>query len=228
MNPPAVLHFSPAGFDAVIALGGSLPDAGFFALIGAAALFAADGGALGLAALGIAPDAVIGDFDALTREHRSRPLFSRTAFITDENQELNDLEKAARHALGAGKRRLLFCGFQGGDLDHTLNNWSVLMKLAAEGGAALCVYDNGRYAVPVSGSVQVQLNEGEIVSLIPQPAARLTTCGLQWALNNEELRLGVREGARNRAVSDEISLELHSGSLLLCFDARLPFAPVFG
>ena len=65
----------------------------------------------------------------------------------------------------------------------------------------------------------------EIVSLIPQPEATLTTRGLAWPLNQESLTLGVREGARNRSTGERVELEIHSGAVFVFVDARLPLLP---
>jgi thiamine pyrophosphokinase len=118
---------------------------------------------------------------------------------------------------------ILVLGMHGGDLEHTLNNWSVLMRHGRE--ASLTAFDRGRYAVPISTSFRYSPRPDELLSLIPQPLAHLTTSGLVWDLANEPLELGTREGGRNRASGSEISIELHSGSLLFFCDARLPLAP---
>jgi thiamine pyrophosphokinase len=79
----------------------------------------------------------------------------------------------------------------------------------------------------LSISIRMKTGINETISLIPQPIAFLKTKNLQWELNNEALELGVREGARNRAISDEIEIKIISGEILLFVNARLPFAPLF-
>lgn len=56
---------------------------------------------------------------------------------------------------------------------------------------------------------------------------RLTTQGLQWPLTNQWLHLGIREGARNRAIAGDIQIDIHEGALLFICDARLPMKPLF-
>ena len=84
----------------------------------------------------------------------------------------------------------------------------------------MCIRD--RYGIPLYNSVKVELKENEIVSLIPQTKAKLSTDGLVWELDNETLELGVREGARNLTFKKEISIEIHKGSILLFIDSRFP------
>lgn len=228
-SPHPALCLDSHTFDAILVLNGQLPDADFFSQNNGTPLYVADGAALALAAHGIAADVIVGDLDSLKPEHLTGAFINQANIIHTPDQDTNDFEKLARIVIADGKKRLLICGFHGGDLEHTLNNWSVLTKISAEFAtvAALCVYDNGRYAIPVHASLQIALDEGETVSLIAQPSVRLTTKGLEWELTNEVLHLGIREGARNRAASPEVSITLHEGAYLLCCNARLPFAPVF-
>lgn len=228
-SPYPELRFGSDTFDALLVLNGQLPHAGFFLENSGIPLYAADGAAVTLAAHSIAADVIVGDLDSLTPEHIAGDYINQANIIHTPDQDTNDFEKLARIVLADGKQRLLICGFHGGELEHTLNNWSVLTKISAEfaSTATLCVYDNGRYAIPVYTSMHVALGVGETVSLIAQPAVRLTTKGLEWELTDEVLHLGIREGARNRATSPEISITLHEGAYLLCCNARLPFAPVF-
>lgn len=224
-----ILSFSASGFDALLALDGTLPELHFFLENSRLPIIAADGAALSLAKIGVSAQEAIGDFDSLPPENHDNLQLAGTKLIYDAGQDDNDFEKLLRHALNNGQHRFLLCGFQGGELEHTLNNWSVLMKFAANPNvnACFCIYDSGRYAIPVNQSLEVNLQTGEMVSLIPQPSARVTTRGLEWRLDNEELRLGRREGARNRVVSPNVGIELHQGSYLLCLDSRLPLAPAF-
>ena len=91
----------------------------------------------------------------------------------------------------------------------------------------LCILDNERYGIPILHSIIFNVNPGELLSLIPQPKARLTTKNLKWELNNEILELGVREGARNQASYSKVTIILHEGELILFIDSRIPIAPEF-
>ncbi len=223
------VHFSSHGFDVLLALGGALPPKEFFQRSSNIPVMAADGAAFALAKHGVDVQAIVGDFDSLSYKCRALPELEHAVYITDRGQETNDFEKLLNYAIKQGKKSFLLCGFQGGELEHTLNNWSVLMKISEEYSENLffCIYDNGRYTMPIRKSIEISLYSGEIISLIPQPFARLTTHGLAWQLRNEELRLGQREGARNRVVDSNVSIELHEGSYLLCCNDRLPLAPSF-
>jgi len=224
-TPMTNLFFTEHGFDAIVVLHGDLPEADVMERMADMPFIAADGAANMLVRHGIIPEYVVGDLDSVTVD-TLEAIHGVSELVVEPDQESNDFEKALRFAEGQLWKRLLILGMHGGDLEHTLNNWSVLMRYGR--AMALCAYDRGRYAIPVFSSFSHAPNAQELLSLIPQPMARLTTQGLQWELQDEPLQLGAREGARNRAVADDVHVTIHDGSLLFICDARLPSAPSFG
>ena len=217
------LSFGQQPFDAVICLNGDVPARSVFEELANRPLIAADGAANTLFDQGVGPEFVVGDLDSID-EKTFESLKATTEFVRDHDQDSTDFEKAIRFAESQLWRRLLVVGIHGGDLEHTLNNWSVLMRHGRE--LDLTALDRSRYAIPIFDSFSFGSTANEMISLIPQPLANLTTRGLQWELKNEPLELGVREGARNRSVNEEgIHIEMHSGSLLFFCDARLPVSP---
>jgi thiamine pyrophosphokinase len=216
------LQRTTAPFDAVICLNGTLPPAEVFQHVADRPLIAADGAAAVLHAMGIVPEFIVGDLDSLPPDVLEQ-LQSLSEIIHDPDQDSNDFEKALRFASSMLWRRLLVTGLHGGDLEHTLNNWSVLMRHGRD--LSLVALDRGRYGIPLYHSVTFAAQPGELLSLIPQPEARLTTQGLVWPLTNETLTLGTREGARNRAAEDRVEIIIHDGALFFFCDATLPLAP---
>lgn len=218
------LDFKNLKFECIIALDGDLPTKKTIDTLGKVPILAADGSAISLMKRSIIADYIIGDLDTF----RSNPLsknFEIEKQIYLPSQELNDFEKTLRFAMKLGYRNILIIGFHGGELEHTLNNWSVLRKYQKK--LNLCLLDGRRYGIPLTQSCNFTCQKNELISLIPQPIVKLTTKNLKWNLKNETLELGVREGARNIATSDNVTLTIHSGELLLFIDARLPFCPEF-
>jgi thiamine pyrophosphokinase len=213
--------FGSIKFDALVCLKGNIPDYGFFSLFPEIPVYAADGAADLLLQINIVPDFIIGDLDSFSFQQTD----SKTQIIREPDQETNDFEKILHFAGSRNLQNLLIIGFHGGDLEHTLNNWSVFVKFADK--LNLCIYDNDRYGIPLLNSAGIATSPGEIISLIPQPACRLSTKNLKWELNDEILELGKREGARNVALANNVIIEIHYGGLLLFVNKRLPFAPVF-
>jgi len=213
-----------ASFDAIICLNGTIPSEDVFEQFADIPLIAADGAATSLVAHGIVPEFVVGDLDSVDADTLLR-IDGLTEVIVEPDQDMNDFEKTLRFAEGQLWTRLLIVGFHGGDLEHTLNNWSVMLRYGRT--LSLTALDRTRYAVPLYSSTSFVAATEELLSLVPQPHAHLTTEGLQWPLTNEPLTLGGREGARNRAAADVVQITIHEGSLLFFCDARLPFAPEF-
>lgn len=225
MTPFSRLSFSPSGFDALLCLDGVLPsEFDFYTQFSSIPIIAADGAALQLRRLGITPNVIIGDLDSF-HSHAEDIDFPHSLIVCNPDQETNDFEKCLVHCQYAGFHSVLICGFHGGMLEHSLNNWSVFMRFSLN--MNLCIYESTRYIFSIHQSAAFNAFPQEIISLIPQPAVRLTTYGLHWPLTNEWLRLGAREGARNQAIRDEVRIDIHEGSLLLVCDARLPMKPIF-
>jgi len=219
------LSFSSAGFDALLCLDGVLPsNSDFYAYFSSIPIIAADGAAVQLRHAGITPSLIIGDLDSFHALAKDAD-YPESSILYEPDQETNDFEKCLLYCEKAGFHSVLVCGFHGGLLEHSLNNWSVFIRFSLI--LNLCIYESMRYIISLHKSVAFHTSIQEIISLIPQPASRLTTQGLQWPLTNEWLVLGTREGARNRAIANDIQIDIHEGSLLLICDARLPMKPIF-
>ncbi len=218
------ISFSGAGFDAVICLNGILPSSEVLQSFAHIPLVAADGATDSLLASGVVPEFVIGDMDSVSLSALDT-IHGIAELIVQTDQNTTDFEKALLFARDQMWHNLLVVGIHGGDLEHTLNNWSVLMRHSHH--LNLTALDRDRYAIPLHASFSISLKRNEIVSLIPQPFAQLTTEGLVWHLSDEPLSLGEREGARNCAITGQVQVHIHAGSLLLVCDARLPLAPRF-
>ena len=55
-----------------------------------------------------------------------------------------------------------------------------------------------------------------MISLVPFPAAEgVTTKGLNWSLNNENLSLTSRIGTRNFACEQEVAISYEKGNLVV-------------
>ncbi len=206
-------------FDAIICLNATIPPLGFFLKLKELPIIAADGGAIQLFKIGVIPDFVVGDLDTFYSSGLAA-FFESSTIIEEKSQDLNDFEKSLIFARSKNLKNLLIVGFHGGELEHTLNNWSVVLRYANDFN--VCIFDNNRYAIPLTFSCSFKTKTGELITLIPQPSVQLTTKNLHWNLNNELLSLGTREGLHNIAEGDEVELVVHNGSVLLFIDQRLP------
>ncbi len=218
------LDFVDSLFDAVICLNANLPEKSFFDWATNINIIAADGAAFKLLDMGVRCDYVIGDLDSFQSDLRYND-FDKSKIIQVLDQETNDFEKILIYCQDNGKRNVLVLGMHGGELEHTLNNQSVLIRYAS--ALNLCIYDDGRYGIPIFDSIKFESHKGEIISIIPQPMAIVSSTNLNWELNQTTLIFGKNEGARNRSNSDNVEILLHKGFFMLFIDSKAPKCPIF-
>jgi thiamine pyrophosphokinase len=176
-----------------------------------ALVIGADGGGNLLLDRDVIPDVVIGDLDSFSGVQNAA-----CEVIRDSDQETNDLEKALRLALSRGATEAVILGATGYRLDHTLKNLSVLLQF------------NGRFndiilrdatcdirILPKSYTMETR--PGQAISLFPLSgrAGGIITEGLRYALNDETLENGIRDGSSNEATGYRVNISYSSGDLLL-------------
>jgi thiamine pyrophosphokinase len=166
-------------------------------------LIAADGAAWSMKAVGLTPDIIIGDLDSLNSQANPERSFPKAEIIEVPDQETNDFEKSLRLIDKRNLSPVLVVGMQGGDLEHSFNNWSVAIKLSQELELWILEQDRVGIGLGQGGNVKARSGIDKKVSLIPQPKSCVTTTGLRWPLSREILELGVREGARNEVLEQK-------------------------
>lgn len=156
---------------------------------------AADGGADSLAALGVVPEAVIGDMDSL---RGSVP--DKATVISVTEQETTDFEKCLMRIDAP------FCigvGFSGGRLDHTLAALSVLLahpdkRVVLLGDTDVTFVAPPRWTMPIT--------PGARVSFYPLlPCRGVASSGLRWSVEGLEMRAGGQIGTSNEAIATQVS-----------------------
>lgn len=199
--------------DVVVCLNGDIqiPEKGYEQI----SWVAADGAANILIKKNIVPSYIVGDMDSVETKYLTTSVYKKV-----HEQQTNDFEKVLMFVKDKGWKKIAIMGFQGKDIDHTLNNWSIVMKYGKL--LQLCIVDNNKCSIPLYSDCQLPYQKGLLVSLIPQPMVNITTIGLEWELQNGILELGKREGARNRATSENVYITIHSGSVLLVIEDVFP------
>jgi thiamine pyrophosphokinase len=215
--------FDTNKFEALLCLNSELPDYVFESYPNVP-IIAADGAIFELQKLGLRATKIIGDLDSGKREEIEK-MYDLAYIIEIADQETNDFEKCLLWLEHEGLKNILILGLHGGLLEHTLNNWSILMRYGTR--LNLCNYELGRYGIPIYDSIKMKCVENEIVSLIPNGMVRLSTRNLKWELDDEILQFSMREGARNITVAEDFEITVSEGSFLLFVDSRLPFSPIF-
>ena len=204
---------------AVIFANGELADlaAALAALRDGDWLIAADGGTRHCRALGLTPNAVIGDFDSLPPgEFEALSKQGAELHLYPRRKDKTDLELALRHAVKGGAQDLLVLGALGLRWDQTLAN---LMLLALPDLAAVRVrlVDGNQQVTLIRGREDIEGRAGDIVSLVPLggEARGVTTHGLEYPLDNGSLPFGSTLGLSNTLLSESAMVEVREG-LVAC------------
>ncbi len=176
----------------------------------------ADGGMRHAQALGIRPDAVIGDLDSLP-EQRPETLETRGVHVSvhPRAKDETDLELALLYAAEQGARRITVLGVRGGRLDHELGNLLLLAHPDLR-GIDVRFLAGTQEVVLVEREKVLSGSPGDLLSLLPigGDAHGITTQGLEYSLDDETLYLGRTRGISNIFTGSRATIRLRSGLLL--------------
>lgn len=202
----------------VIVGGGSVEPAVLQALSATgAALVAADGGAIAIAAAGLVPEAIVGDLDSLG----DAAAFPHSRIVQIAEQDTTDFEKALYSTVAPVTVAL---GMTGKRFDHTLAALDVVARYGAE--RRIVLVDETDIAVSLSGPFSFTVAAGERVSIHPlQPVHFASSTGLTYALDGLLLAPGIRTGTSNSATAGPFSITPRIGEsgcwLLILGEASL-------
>jgi len=190
----------------------------------------ADSGVDHARSLGLNVDLVVGDLDSADRRNVA---WARDHGATIEQhpaaKDETDLELAMQRVAELADRHglsdVVILGLGGGRVDHWLANLVVLGGpiaggLVDRGIRVTAIIDRARLSV-IRGMGKLQGRAGELVSLLPVggPARGVSTAGLVYRLDDEDLEAGVARGVSNifgrgaggDEVSDESGHQIHDG-----------------
>ena len=167
-------------------------------------IVAADGGAEILAAAGLAPEAIIGDFDSVVDPFG---WLGRSRLIKIAEQDTTDFEKVLYSTRAPVTVAL---GMTGGRLDHTLSPLDVAGRYAAE--RFIIIVDTEDLALALSGPFGHEVEAGERVSVHPLGPIRFRrSTGLKYALNGLLLAPVGKGGTSNSAIKGAFTIVPEDG-----------------
>ena len=181
-------------------------------------LIAADGGAYHCRRLGLQPDWVIGDLDSTDPAFLEGLQAGGTRvkhFPT--HKDYTDLELAVLHAQGLGATQVVILAALGARWDQTLAN---LLLPAARQFASLPVkLLDGAQEITLIRPGETRAicgRPGDTLSLIPLSgdAQGITTSGLEYPLQDEDLLFGSTRGVSNVLLGTCAEIKLNSGMLI--------------
>lgn len=197
--------------DVVILAAGDFPhgQVAHALLVGAREVICCDGAAEEFCATGAEPIAVVGDFDSLSEELRTR-LADRLHHRPD--QDVNDLWKALTLAIERGARRVTVLGAFGRREDHSIGN---LMLCAARMNEVeiQMVGDRGVFSFIDSDST-FESFAGQQVSLFTlSPSTEISTIGLRYEPPHNRLS-AMWQGVSNEALGAEFTIRTNGPTIV--------------
>ena len=202
---------------AIVVAGGDAPPESVRSMLPPDAyVVAADSGLDHALALGLSPDAVVGDMDSVSRSALDGLDDHIEIQVHPVDKDASDLELALRTALLAEPDEVVIVGGHGGRLDHLLANVGLLASgdLADVAVRWLAGRD---LVVPVRDAVTIEGRARATVSLLPAggPAVGVSTVGLRWELDREDLDPTSTRSVSNEFLGTEATVSVESGVLLV-------------
>ena len=179
-------------------------------------VIAADSGLKHADPLGVKVDTVIGDLDSVDAAQLEQARSSGAEVLSYPiAKDETDLELALRYAVKKGAHEIDVVGMSAGRADHELANFLLLAHpdfaetsiMAWARDAKISVIYSERELI---GSI------GSLASLIPLGgnARGVTTSGLLWKPDNDELIAGSTRGVSNEFIEPKATVQLQQGVLL--------------
>ncbi len=182
-------------------------------------LIAADGGAEYFRALDLLPHVLVGDLDSITPPTLAALELAGVEILRyDTRKDFTDLELALHFARERGCSEVWVLGAAGSRWDQTIASF---LLLAAQDLQALDVHlVDGRQELRLlrgGESLDLHGDPGDTISLIPLSgtAEGVSTQGLEYSLQDEDLPLGATRGVSNVLLREHAIIHLRRG-LLLC------------
>lgn len=177
-------------------------------------VLAADGGLRHLAALGVRPDLLLGDFDSL-----DMPLPPEVPVERHPVQK-NDTDTglAAARGLALGYRSFALYGCSGGRVGHLLANFQTMGRLSRMGAQVrLAAPEYDAWAVNDGALELPPAPEGTLVSVFchGERAEGVTLEGLMYPLHNYTLTCDVPLGVSNQRLNGPARVSVRRGTLLV-------------
>lgn len=179
-------------------------------------VIAADSGLEHAHSLGLAVDRVVGDMDSVDPEVLSAAEAAGTTVDRHPPaKDATDLDLALDAAFAIRPARVVVVTGTGDRFDHAL---AVGLTVAAPGrtGPSVEAWVGGAHLWVVRDDVSLPGTPGQHLSLLPVhgPVRGVTTSGLRYALDDEDLEAGTSRGVSNEWTTPQARVRVRSGVLL--------------
>ncbi|QDP86635.1 thiamine diphosphokinase [Chryseobacterium sp. SNU WT5] len=156
-------------------------------------------------------DFISGDFDSHSGKDEN---IYQEKFIYTPDQDKTDFEKSLEIIKERGFKTIDVYGGSGGEMDHFLGNLTVAFRFKED--LKITFFDDFSTYFFSPGKLVLKNVKDQLISLYPFPTAEnVTTRGLNWPLNQENLDITSKIGTRNFAKEDEVNIEFENGNLIV-------------
>ncbi|MDR0840508.1 MAG: thiamine diphosphokinase [Christensenellaceae bacterium] len=179
-------------------------------------IIAADGGYAHALRYGLAPHAVIGDFDS--GPVPPHPNVIRLNPVKDETDTLS----ALNHGLALGYDTFFIYGGTGGRTAHTLANIQSLARLAERGARGFLFGNNEIFTTLCAGSLQFESQSGGYISVfaLSDTCSNVCETGLKYELKGFTMARDYPIGVSNEFIGKQASISVEQGTLLVIFTPK--------
>ena len=182
-------------------------------------VIAADGGLRHTEKLGIAPDAVLGDFDSLG-------FCPEGANVFPVEKDDTDAMLAVRLGLRRGcDEFLLYGSLDGPRLDHTVANFQTLQYLADHGAVGYLIGNTTMVTVVKNGKITFPAGCSGTISVfcMGPDAVGVTETGLFYGIEDGVFTSGFPLGVSNHFTGKKAEISVKNGSLLVLWEKQNGF-----
>ncbi|SDL61727.1 thiamine diphosphokinase [Chryseobacterium taihuense] len=156
-------------------------------------------------------DFISGDFDSHSGADEN---IYEDKFIYTPDQNKTDFQKALEIISEKGFKNIDVLGGSGGEQDHFLGNLTVAFSFKEN--LNIKFYDEFSEYFFVPDHFVLENVKDKMISLYPFPyVEKISTSGLNWILDKENLSMTSKIGNRNFAVEDKVSIHYEKGNLLV-------------
>lgn len=170
-------------------------------------ILCADGGYIHAKKMNIKPDVVIGDMDSIGENDYDGDIINLPI-----RKDFTDSEVCIKYVLLKDIEEILMLGFTGTRQDHTITNL-LLLKQIADAGKKAHIIDEHNEIYYAAGENTIYGKKGDLVSIVPLGGDMIgvTTEGLDYPLDDENLIFGESRGVSNVMKSNKCRILVKSG-----------------
>ena len=176
-----------------------------------------DGGAKHIRKFGLVPDVLIGDLDSISGEDLEYFIDMKVKIIRYPSQkEMTDTEIAINYAIDNGYKEVVIIGGIGTRIDHSLANILLLKQLLEKGIKGILANEKNEITL-IKDRIKLEKETDAKLTLLPltKVVEGITTKGLYYQLNCEDIELGSSRGVSNEFKDEIAEISIKSGILIV-------------